>query len=89
MLYHHVKANVVGYTLSQMSMNNIAYIEDERKELVKDIHRLAHLDVSFSDSNNGGVLDNKGLMSLLVEDVKEKQDIDSNLFELKMLVSKK
>ena len=38
--YHLGKANVVADALSRMSMGNTTHIEDEKKELVKDIHRL-------------------------------------------------
>ena len=34
-------------------MGSTAYIEDEKKELVKDIHRLARLGVRLVDSTSG------------------------------------
>lgn len=42
-LYHPIKANVVEDALSQMSMGSVAFIEDEKKELVCDVHRLTQL----------------------------------------------
>lgn len=36
-------------------MNSRAHIGDEKKELAKELHRLAHLDVRLSDLNKGGV----------------------------------
>ena len=39
--YHPGKANAVAYSLSRMSMGSTSHIEDEKKELVKDVHRLA------------------------------------------------
>ena len=51
--YHPVKANVVADALIRLSMRNIAHVKDKRKELVKDVHRLARLGVrlmSISDS---------------------------------------
>ena len=41
--YHPGKTNVVAYSLSRMSIKTIAYIEDGKKDLVKDTHRLARL----------------------------------------------
>ena len=43
--YHPGKASVVADTLSRLSMGSLAYVEEERKELVKDVHMLAHLGV--------------------------------------------
>ena len=38
--YHPGKANVVADALSRMSMGSKAHVKDEKKELVKNIHRL-------------------------------------------------
>ena len=38
--YHPCKANVVADSLSQLSMGNVSHIDDEKKELVKDVHQL-------------------------------------------------
>ncbi|XP_069155812.1 uncharacterized protein [Solanum lycopersicum] len=43
--YHPGKANVVADALSRMSMGSTAHVEDEKKELVKEVHRLARLGV--------------------------------------------
>ena len=53
--YHHGKANVVADALSRMSMVSKSNIEDEKKELVKDIHRLVRLGVRLVDSTSEGV----------------------------------
>ena len=39
--YHPRKPNVVDDAFSSMSMVSTTHVEDEKKELVKDIHRLA------------------------------------------------
>ncbi|WMV46003.1 hypothetical protein MTR67_039388 [Solanum verrucosum] len=44
-LYDPGKANVVADALSRLSMGSVTHIEDEKKELVCDVHRLAQLDV--------------------------------------------
>ena len=41
--YHSGKANVVADSLSRLSMGSIAHVEEEKKELVKDVLRLARL----------------------------------------------
>ena len=52
--YHPGKANVVADALSRMSMGSTDHVEDEKKELVKDIHRLDKLDVRLVDSTSEG-----------------------------------
>ncbi|KAH0633374.1 hypothetical protein KY284_036160 [Solanum tuberosum] len=42
-LYHPDKAYVVANALSRMTMGSVAHVEDEKKELVRDVHRLARL----------------------------------------------
>lgn len=74
--YHPGKANVVVDALSRLSMGSVAHVEDERKKLVKDVHRLARLGVLLmSISDNGVTVRNEAESSLVVE-VKEKQDSD-------------
>ena len=41
--YHLGKGNVVADALRRLSMGSVAHVEEERKELVKDVHRLARL----------------------------------------------
>ena len=38
--YHSGKANVVVDVLSRLSMGNISHVEEEKKELVKEVHQL-------------------------------------------------
>ena len=52
--YHPGKDNNVCDSLCMMSMGSIAHIKDGKKELVKDIHRLARLGVRLVDSTSGG-----------------------------------
>ena len=44
-LDHPGKANVVVDALSRLSVGSTAHIEEQKKELAKDVHRLAHLGV--------------------------------------------
>ena len=41
MHYHPGKANVVADSLRRLSMGSVAHVEEEKKELVKDVHMLA------------------------------------------------
>ena len=81
--YHPGKANDVADALSWMNIGSTAYVEDEKKELVKDIHKLARLGVRLVDSSSGGVLVHPSSESSLLFDVKEGQHLDPVLMELK------
>ena len=50
---HPGKANVVVDALSRMSMGSTTHIEDEKKKLAKEVHRLARLGVRLVDSTSG------------------------------------
>ncbi|KAH0689166.1 hypothetical protein KY289_016524 [Solanum tuberosum] len=81
--YHPGKANVVADALRRLSMGSVEHIEEERKELAKDVHRLARLGVCLMSISDGGVTVQNGVESSLVVEVKEKQDSDPILLELK------
>ncbi|KAH0743187.1 hypothetical protein KY290_031180 [Solanum tuberosum] len=81
--YHPGKANVVADALSTLSMGSVAHVEEEKKELAKDVNRLARLGVRLMSISNGGVTVKNGLESSLVAEVKEKQDSDPILLQLK------
>jgi len=87
-LYHPGKANVVADSLSRLSMGSTAHIEEGRRELAKDVHRLACLGVRFTDSAEGGIAVTSKAESSLMSEVKEKQDQDPILLELKANVQK-
>ncbi|KAH0657372.1 hypothetical protein KY285_032254 [Solanum tuberosum] len=88
-LYHPGKANVIVDALSRLSMCSVAHIEDEKKELVREVHRLARLVVQLVDSTKSGVMVHNGSESSFVIDVKAKQSLDPILVELKESVLKK
>ena len=58
--------------------------EEERKELVKDVHRLTHLGVRLMSISDSGVTVQNGAEPSLVVEVKEKQGSDPILVELIM-----
>ena len=53
--YNAVKANVVVDALSRLSMGSTTHIDDGKKELVEDVHRLARQGVGLMTSTSGGV----------------------------------
>ena len=53
--YHLGKENVVADALSKLIMGSTTHIDDGKKELVKDVHRLARLSVQLTGSTSGGV----------------------------------
>ena len=61
----------------------MSYVEEENKELVKDVHRFARLGVRLEDSPNGGFMVHHNSDSSLVVEVKSKQHLDPLLMELK------
>ncbi|WMV32978.1 hypothetical protein MTR67_026363 [Solanum verrucosum] len=76
-------ANVVADALSRLSMGSVAHVEEEKKELSKDVHHLDRLGVCLLYSSDGGVIVKNMSESLLVSEVKEKQDSDPILLQLK------
>src|SRR5688572_32686051 len=88
-LYHPGKVNVVGDALSRLSMNSVSHVEDEKKELVREVHRLARLGVRLVDSSDGGVVVLNGSESSLMMDVKAKQDMYPSFVKLKKSVETK
>ncbi|XP_069146930.1 uncharacterized protein [Solanum lycopersicum] len=81
--YHPGKENAVAYALSRLYMGSVAHVEEERKELVKDVHKLDRLGVRLMSISDSGVTVQNGDESSLVVEVKEKQDCDPILLELK------
>ena len=55
-LYHLHKANVIGDALSHMTMGSVSPIEEAKKDLVKNVHRLARMGVRLEDSPNSGFM---------------------------------
>ncbi|KAH0722926.1 hypothetical protein KY289_005970 [Solanum tuberosum] len=69
--------------LSKLSMGSVTHVEEGKKELAITVHRLARLRVCLTDTSYGGVIVQNGSESSLVAEVKEKQDSDPILLQLK------
>ena len=82
-LNHPGKANVVADALSQMSMGSVSHVDDGKKDLVKDVHKLDLLGVRLEDSPEEGFMVHHNSESSLVVEVKSKQHLDLLLMELK------
>ena len=81
--YHPGKANVVADALSRLSMGSVAHVEEERKELVKDAHSIARLEVRLMSISDSGVPVQNGEKSSFLVEIKEKKDSDPILLEIK------
>ena len=80
-LYHPGKANVFMNALSCMTMGSVSHVEEDNKDLVKDVHRLAWLSVRLEDSPNGGFIVHHNSRSSLVGEVKFKKNFDLSLIK--------
>ena len=85
-LYHPSKAKVVVDALSRMKMSSMSHIEEDKIDLVKDVHRLALLGFRLEDFPNGGFMVHNNFESCLVVEVKSKKHPDLLLMELKKSV---
>lgn len=64
---------MVAYALSQMTMGCVSRVEEEKKELVKDVHRFSCLGVRLEDSPNGYFMVHLNYDSSLVIEEKSKK----------------
>ena len=55
-LYHSGKANVVVDALSQMTMGSVSHLNEAKKDLAREVHRLARLGVRLKSIPYGGVV---------------------------------
>lgn len=77
------KASMVADTLSRFSVGSTIHMEKEKKDLAKEVHRLAQLGVQLDESSEGGILVHNRSISLFIVKVKDKKDLDPILLQLK------
>ena len=61
----------------------MSHIDYDKKEFLKEVHRLTRLGVRLFDTPNGGVTVHSCFESSFVVDIKVKQHLDPVLMELK------
>ena len=81
--YHPGKVNAVVDALSRMTMGSVSHIDEIKKDLAREVHRLARLGVRLEGSPNGGAIVHHNSESSLMVEVKSKQHLDKSLMELK------
>ena len=81
--YHPGKEIVVAHALSRLSMGSIVHVEEERNELVMDVDMLALLGVRLMSISYSGVIVQNGAECSLVLEIKENQDSNPILLDIK------
>ena len=87
--YHSSKENIVANAISRLFMGSVKLVGEEIKELAKYIHTLALLGGRLMSISDGGIIVQNGVESSLLMEVKEKQDSDLILPQLKGAVHEK
>ena len=59
-LYISDKANAVTDAISRFSMDTTTHVEEEKREIAEDVHRLACRGVRHMDSVKGGIVATNG-----------------------------
>ena len=67
-LYHPGKDNVVTDAFSRVSIGSVTHVVDDKKELVNEFHRLAHLGIRLEVSPKDGFFVRQNSESSLVID---------------------
>ena len=88
-LYHPDKDNMVANALSRINIGGVSQIDEAKKDLVKEVHKLASIEVRLEGFPNGGSIVHHNSESYLVVEVKSKQHLDQPLMEMKELVLNK
>ena len=55
-LYHHIKANVFADSLSRRTIGSVSHLNEDKKDLAREVHRLARLGVRLESSPDGGAI---------------------------------
>lgn len=87
--YHLDKTNIIVDALRSSPMGRLSYIDEEKRGLVKGIHRFANFRVCLLNSKNAGVIFQEVVKSSLSDEVKEKQALDPIHMQIKDNVGQK
>ena len=69
-LYHSYKYNVVFDYLNCLSIGSTAHVEEEKRELAKDVHKHSCFGVRLMDLTERGIVVTNGDESSIVSKVK-------------------
>ena len=67
----------------RMTMGSISHLDEAKKDLARQVHRLGRLGVSLDSSPDGGAIVHHHSDSSLMVEVQSKQHLDLSLLELK------
>ena len=70
-------------------MGNTSHMEEQKKELVKEVHQLTRLGVRLAKAPTGGCFGSLMFLIIIFLDVKENQHLNLVLMELKDLLLSK
>ena len=87
--YNSRKANVVADGLIWIFMGIVTHVVNDKKKLVKEVHRLVLLSIRLKESLKAGFMVWHNYESCLVVKVKSKQHLDPLLMDLNESVLKK
>ena len=82
--YNPSKTNIVADALRRLYMASVAYVDEKRKELVKEVNGLACMGVRLMSISDSGISIKNGENSSLVVEVKEKHKSDPILLNLRV-----
>ena len=82
-LYHPEKANGVADALRWMTMGSVSPLDEAKKYLAREVHRLARLGVRLESAPDGGSIVHYKSESSLVVEVKFKKHLYLALMKLK------
>ena len=71
--------NVVAVALNHILMGSVAQVLNDKKNLVKEVHRLAQLGVRLEDSPNGGSIVHDNSESSFVVEVNSKKHLECSI----------
>ena len=69
--------------LSRMTIGSVSHLDEAKKDLAREVHRLAMLGMKLESAPNMTVVVNHNSESSLVVEVNSKQHLDLALMELK------
>ena len=69
--------------LSRMTIGSVSHLDEAKKDLAREVHRLARLGVRLESAPDGGAIVHHNSESSFVVEVKYKQHLDLSLMEMK------